>query len=253
VWLVGRVRTHDRSVSQVTGTMDHLRVSAGGTGEGRVTMAAVTFSGARRWYPGAAAPAVAGLDLVVADGEVVALVGPPGSGKSTVLRMLAGLEEVTGGSVHIGGRDVTTAPPREREVAVVFQNYALHPHLSVAENLGYALALVGLGEDQRRARAEEAAALLDLTDLLDRRPAALSDHQRQRVALGRAVVRRPDVLCLDEPLVNLASATRARTRDDLAAILSAVGVTTLLATRDHDEADVLANRVVVLHEGRAVG
>lgn len=213
-------------------------------------MASVTFDRAQRWYPGADTPAVPGLDLVVEDGEVVALLGPAGSGKSTVLRMLAGLEEVSHGRVLVGDRDVTSLPAREREVAVVFQNYALHPHLSVAENVGYALELVGVVEDERRERVEEAARLLGLTELLDRRPEALSDGQRQRVALGRAVVRRPQVLCLDEPLSNLDPAMRARALVDLPGLLARVGVTTLVATRDPAEATGLAHRVVELHDGR---
>ncbi|VXC01593.1 ABC transporter ATP-binding protein [Nocardioides sp. AX2bis] len=213
-------------------------------------MSSVTFLDAQRWYPGADAPAVPGLDLVVGDGEVVALLGPAGSGKSTVLRMLAGLEEVSRGRVLVGDRDVTSVPARERGVAVVFQNYALHPHLSVAENVGYALELVGVAEDERRARVEEAAALLGLTDLLDQRPEALSDGQRQRVALGRAVVRRPQVLCLDEPLSNLDLAMRARALSDLPGLLARVGVTTLVTTREPVEAAVLGHRVVELRDGR---
>lgn len=213
-------------------------------------MASVTFDGAQRWYPGAEAPAVPGLDLLVEDGEVVALLGPAGSGKSTVLRMLAGLEEVSRGTVLVGDRDVTTVVAREREVAVVFQNYALHPHLSVADNVGYALELVGVPEDERRSRVEEAAGLLGLTDLLDRLPEALSGGQRQRVALGRAVVRRPQVLCLDEPLSNLDPGARARALDDLPGLLARVGVTTLVATRDPAEAAALAHRVVELRDGR---
>ncbi len=212
-------------------------------------MASVSFEGAQRWYPGAETPAVPGLDLAVGDGEVVALLGPAGCGKSTVLRMLAGLEEVTRGAVRVDGKDVTSLPARERGVAVVFQNYALHPHLSVAENIGYTLELVGVVEADRRARVQEAAAMLDLTDLLDHRPDVLSDEQRQRVALGRAVVRRPRVLCLDEPLSNLDAATRARALADLPGLLARVGVTTLLATREPAEAAAVGHRVAVLQDG----
>ncbi len=216
-------------------------------------MSSVSFLGAQRWYPGAASPAVPGLDLEVADGEVLALLGPPGSGKSTVLRMLAGLEEVTAGAIHVGDRDVTAVPARDRGVGIVFQNYALHPHLSVAENMGYALELSGVPEGERRLRVEEAAGLLGLAPLLDHLPAVLSGAQRQRVALARAVVRRPHVLCLDEPLSNLDPAARAHALVELPGLLARVAITTVHATRDPAEAAAVAGRVVELRDGLVRG
>src|SRR3954466_2027678 len=152
-------------------------------------MATVTFEKAQRWYPGPDSPAVAGLDLEIQDGEFMVLVGPSGCGKSTTLRMLAGLEPVDDGGIFIDDRDVTGIPPKDRDIAMVFQNYALYPHMTVAENMGFALKMAGVGKDERAQRVLEAAKLLDLEPYLGRKPKALSGGQRQRVAMGRAIVR----------------------------------------------------------------
>ena len=166
-------------------------------------MASVTFEKASRLYPGGERPAVDQLDLEVADGEFLVLVGPSGCGKSTSLRMLAGLEEVTSGRILIGDRDVTDMQPKDRDIAMVFQNYALYPHMSVADNMGFALKIAGTPKAEIRERVEEAARILDLTEYLERKPKALSGGQRQRVAMGRAIVRQPQVFLMDEPLSNL--------------------------------------------------
>ena len=166
-------------------------------------MASVTFEKASRLYPGGERPAVDQLDLEVADGEFLVLVGPSGCGKSTSLRMLAGLEEVTSGRILIGDRDVTDMQPKDRDIAMVFQNYALYPHMSVADNMGFALKIAGTPKAEIRERVEEAARILDLTEYLERKPKALSGGQRQRVAMGRAIVRQPQVFHMDEPLSNL--------------------------------------------------
>ena len=163
-------------------------------------MASVTYDHITCQYPGAERPSVTDLDLDIADGEFLVLVGPSGCGKSTTLRMLAGLEEVTDGRIFIGDRDVTDVPARDRDIAMVFQNYALYPHMTVAENMGFALKIAKVNAAERRRRVEEAAAVLDLTPYLDRKPKALSGGQRQRVAMGRAIVRSPQVFLMDEPL-----------------------------------------------------
>src|SRR6478672_6866820 len=156
-------------------------------------MASVTFEKAQRWYPGADEPAVPGISLEIEDGEFMVLVGPSGCGKSTTLRMLAGLEEVNDGKIYIGDRDVTNVPPKDRDIAMVFQNYALYPHMTVADNMGFALKIAGVSKEERAERVREAAKLLDLEPYLDRKPKALSGGQRQRVAMGRAIVRNPQV------------------------------------------------------------
>jgi multiple sugar transport system ATP-binding protein len=212
-------------------------------------MASVTYDHAQRLYPGAERPAVDDLNLDIADGEFLVLVGPSGCGKSTSLRMLAGLEEVTDGHIRIGDRDVTHLPPKERDIAMVFQNYALYPHMSVAENMAFSLKMAKVGKEERMARVKEAAKLLDLEQYLDRKPKALSGGQRQRVAMGRAIVRQPQVFCMDEPLSNLDAKLRVSTRTQIAALQQRLGVTTVYVTHDQVEAMTMGDRVAVLKDG----
>src|SRR5688572_18616902 len=212
-------------------------------------MATVRFDKAQRWYPGADKPAVPGIDLEIGDGEFMVLVGPSGCGKSTTLRMLAGLEEVTGGNIYIGDRDVTDVPSRDRDIAMVFQNYALYPHMTVAENMGFALKIAKISAEERRARVEEAAKILDLTDYLDRKPKALSGGQRQRVAMGRAIVRSPQVFLMDEPLSNLDAKLRVQTRTQIASLQRRLGVTTVYVTHDQIEAMTMGDRIALLKDG----
>jgi multiple sugar transport system ATP-binding protein len=209
----------------------------------------VTYDHAQRLYPGAERPAVDDLNLDIADGEFLVLVGPSGCGKSTSLRMLAGLEEVTDGHIRIGDRDVTHLPPKERDIAMVFQNYALYPHMSVAENMAFSLKMAKVGKEERMARVKEAAKLLDLEQYLDRKPKALSGGQRQRVAMGRAIVRQPQVFCMDEPLSNLDAKLRVSTRTQIAALQQRLGVTTVYVTHDQVEAMTMGDRVAVLKDG----
>ena len=173
-------------------------------------MAEVVFDHVTRIYPGNDKPSVDDLNLDIKDGEFLVLVGPSGCGKSTTLRMLAGLEEVNKGRILIGGKDVTTMQPKDRDIAMVFQNYALYPHMTVADNMGFALKIAGTPKDEIRKRVEKAAEILDLTEYLDRKPKALSGGQRQRVAMGRAIVREPKVFLMDEPLSNLDAKLRVR-------------------------------------------
>ena len=212
-------------------------------------MATVTFQQATRFYPKADRPAVDALDLQIADGEFLVLVGPSGCGKSTSLRMLAGLEEVDSGSVLIGDRDVTEQPPKERDIAMVFQNYALYPHMTVGENMGFALKLAGVKKAEIATRVAEAAKILDLEPYLDRRPKALSGGQRQRVAMGRAIVRSPQVFLMDEPLSNLDAKLRVQTRTQIAALVKRLGTTTVYVTHDQVEAMTMGDRVAVLKDG----
>jgi multiple sugar transport system ATP-binding protein len=212
-------------------------------------MATVTSDKATRLYPGATTPAVDALDLDVADGEFLVLVGPSGCGKSTSLRMLAGLEDVTSGSIRIGERDVTNLAPKDRDIAMVFQNYALYPHMSVADNMGFALKIAGVSKDDIRTRVAEAAKLLDLEPYLERKPKALSGGQRQRVAMGRAIVRQPQVFLMDEPLSNLDAKLRVQTRTQIAALQRRLGITTLYVTHDQVEAMTMGDRVAVLKDG----
>ncbi|MGV9415251.1 ABC transporter ATP-binding protein [Nocardia sp. NPDC003693] len=213
-------------------------------------MATVQFEGATLSYPGAPDPAVADLNLEIADGEFLVLVGPSGCGKSTSLRMLAGLEAVTAGRIRIGGQDVTGLPPRARDVAMVFQSYALYPNMTVAQNMGFALRNAGMNKSDTMVRVREAAAMLELEDLLDRKPAKLSGGQRQRVAMGRAIVRRPQVFCMDEPLSNLDAKLRVSTRSQIAALQKRLGTTTVYVTHDQVEAMTMGHRVAVLRDGR---
>src|SRR3954471_22836219 len=212
-------------------------------------MASVTYDKATRLYPGSDKPAVDQLDLEIQDGEFLVLVGPSGCGKSTSLRMLAGLEDVDGGAIRIGDRDVSDVPPKDRDIAMVFQNYALYPHMSVADNMGFALKIAGVGKDERRKRVEEAAKLLDLTPYLDRKPKALSGGQRQRVAMGRAIVRQPQVFLMDEPLSNLDAKLRVQTRTQIASLQRRLGITTVYVTHDQVEAMTMGDRVAVLRAG----
>ena len=212
-------------------------------------MAVVEYVNASCVYPGATAPSVDSLNLDIQDGEFMVLVGPSGSGKSTALRMLAGLEEVSRGEIRIDGKDVSTKPPKDRDIAMVFQNYALYPHMSVAENMGFALKLKGVSKEERMAKVREAAALLDLERYLDRKPKALSGGQRQRVAMGRAIVREPAVFLMDEPLSNLDAKLRVETRANIAQLQSRLGTTTLYVTHDQVEAMTMGHRVALLKDG----
>ena len=212
-------------------------------------MASVSFEKAQRWYPGSDTPAVPGIDLEINDGEFMVLVGPSGCGKSTTLRMLAGLEEVNSGTIRIGDRDITHLPPKDRDIAMVFQNYALYPHMSVAENMGFALKMAKMPVDERNKRVQEAAQMLGLTEFLDRKPKALSGGQRQRVAMGRAIVRQPQVFCMDEPLSNLDAKMRVQTRTDIAKLQQDLGITTVYVTHDQVEAMTMGDRVAVMKLG----
>jgi multiple sugar transport system ATP-binding protein len=212
-------------------------------------MATVTFDSATRIYPGNPKPSVDQLDIQIEDGEFLVLVGPSGCGKSTSLRMLAGLEEVNSGRILIGDRDVTNLSPKDRDVAMVFQNYALYPHMSVADNMGFALKIAGVDKAEIRKRVEEAAKILDLSEYLDRKPKALSGGQRQRVAMGRAIVRSPQVFLMDEPLTNLDAKLRVQTRTQIASLQRRLGVTTVYVTHDQVEAMTMGDRVAVLKDG----
>ncbi|MBP2549243.1 multiple sugar transport system ATP-binding protein [Neorhizobium galegae] len=190
------------------------------------------------------------VSLAVEDGEFIALVGPSGCGKSTLLRMIAGLEDITGGEVLIGGTVVNAMTPRERNIAMVFQSYALYPHMSVADNMGFNLKLAGVTKPEIARRVQEAARMLALEDLLQRKPSQLSGGQRQRVAMGRAVVRDPAVFLFDEPLSNLDAKLRVQMRTEIKALHQKVGTTSIYVTHDQIEAMTLADRIVVLNAGR---
>ena len=212
-------------------------------------MATVTFDNASRIYPGQERAAVDSLDIEIGDGEFLVLVGPSGCGKSTSLRMLAGLEEIDAGRILIGDRDVTDVTPKDRDIAMVFQNYALYPHMSVADNMGFALKIAGRPKAEIRKRVEDAAEILDLSEYLDRKPKALSGGQRQRVAMGRAIVRSPQVFLMDEPLSNLDAKLRVATRTQIASLQRRLGVTTVYVTHDQTEAMTMGDRVAVLDRG----
>jgi multiple sugar transport system ATP-binding protein len=212
-------------------------------------MATVTFDKAQRWYPGNDKPTVPGIDLEIGDGEFMVLVGPSGCGKSTTLRMLAGLEEINGGKIFIGDRDVTHVAPKDRDIAMVFQNYALYPHMTVADNMAFALKMAKVPAEERQKRVQDAAKILGLTEFLERKPKALSGGQRQRVAMGRAIVRSPQVFCMDEPLSNLDAKMRVQTRTDIAKLQSDLGVTTVYVTHDQVEAMTMGDRVAVMSLG----
>jgi multiple sugar transport system ATP-binding protein len=212
-------------------------------------MASVRFEQATRRYADSARPAVDHLDLEVGDGEFVVLVGPSGCGKTTSLRMIAGLETVDSGRILIGTRDVTGDDPKDRDVAMVFQNYALYPHMTVAQNMGFALKIAGLPKSDIRERVSDAARLLDLEPYLERKPKDLSGGQRQRVAMGRAIVRRPQVFLMDEPLSNLDAKLRVQTRNQIAGLQRRLGTTTVYVTHDQVEAMTMGDRVAVLRDG----
>jgi multiple sugar transport system ATP-binding protein len=212
-------------------------------------VAAVEYEEATRLYPGTPTPAVNKLNLSVADGELLVLVGPSGSGKSTALRMLAGLEPLDDGRILIGGNDVSTVRPRDRDIAMVFQNYALYPNLDVAQNMGFALKQQGVPKEERLKRVRDVAKLLDLEPYLDRKPRNLSGGQRQRVAMGRAIVRHPKVYLMDEPLSNLDAKLRVQTRAELVELQQRLAVTTVYVTHDQVEAMTMGHRVAVLRDG----
>jgi multiple sugar transport system ATP-binding protein len=213
-------------------------------------MAGVRYVGASRVYAKGVAPAVDALDLDIKDGEFMVLVGPSGSGKTTALRMLAGLEPLDGGRIEIAGRDISDVEPKDRDIAMVFQNYALYPSKTVAENMGFALKMQHVPRDERDRRVREAARILDLDDaLLDRKPKALSGGQRQRVAMGRAIVREPKVFLMDEPLSNLDAKLRVQTRSQIAELQRRLGITTVYVTHDQVEAMTMGHRVAVLSGG----
>jgi len=212
-------------------------------------MTEVRYEEATRTYDGTDTAAVDRLTLDIADGELLVLVGPSGSGKSTALRMLAGLEPLDAGTIYIGDRDVSNVRPRDRDIAMVFQNYALYPQLSVAENMGFALKQQGVPKEERRARVRETARILDLEPYLDRKPRHLSGGQRQRVAMGRAIVRQPAVYLMDEPLSNLDAKLRVQTRTEVVELQARLGVTTVYVTHDQVEAMTMGHRVAVLKDG----
>ena len=217
-------------------------------------MATVTLEGVRKIYPDRGKPSVAvhQFDLAVADGEFVVLVGPSGCGKSTTLRMIAGLESISEGTLRIGERVVNDVPARDRDIAMVFQNYALYPHMTVHQNLAFALTLRKLPRREVDARVRETADLLGLREMLDRRPRQLSGGQRQRVALGRAIVRQPQVFLFDEPLSNLDAKLRVQMRREIAALRRRLGTTTIYVTHDQVEALTLGDRIVVMRDGRGL-
>jgi multiple sugar transport system ATP-binding protein len=210
-------------------------------------MATLTLSKLDKKYDGF--HAVKGIDLDVADGEFVALVGPSGCGKSTTLRMIAGLEELTSGDIRIGDRIVNDLPPRERNISMVFQSYALYPHMTVAENMGFTLKIAGRGKAEIETAVAETARILDIEALLDRRPAQLSGGQRQRVAMGRAMVRHPDVFLFDEPLSNLDAKLRGQMRTEIKQLHARLGSTVVYVTHDQVEAMTLADRIVIMKDG----
>jgi multiple sugar transport system ATP-binding protein len=209
----------------------------------------VSFEQATRHFPGTDKPALDHLDLDVGDGEFVVLVGPSGCGKTTSLRMVAGLETVDSGAIRIADRDVTNVDPKDRDIAMVFQNYALYPHMSVAQNMGFALKIAKVSKADIRERVLAAAKLLDLERYLDRKPKDLSGGQRQRVAMGRAIVRRPQVFLMDEPLSNLDAKLRVQTRNQIAALQRQLGTTMVYVTHDQVEAMTMGDRVAVLRDG----
>jgi sn-glycerol 3-phosphate transport system ATP-binding protein len=215
-------------------------------------MGAISLRNVEKTYaPGTrlAVKVIHGVNAEIADGEFIVIVGPSGCGKSTLLRMVAGLEEITGGEIAIGGRVVNKLEPSERDIAMVFQNYALYPHMSVFDNMAYGLKIAKVPVDQIKARVDKAAKILELSALLDRKPRQLSGGQRQRVAMGRAIVREPQVFLFDEPLSNLDAKLRAQTRIEIRKLHAELGVTSLFVTHDQVEAMTLAQRMIVMNAG----
>ena len=212
-------------------------------------MADVRFDRATRIYPGSDVPALLDFDLHIEDGEFMVLVGPSGSGKTTALRMLAGLEEVDAGALWIGERDVTDVAPKDRDVAMVFQSYALYPYLTVADNIAFPLTMAKVPKAERAARVKATAEMLGLTEYLGRKPYQLSGGQRQRVAMGRAIVRSPSVFLMDEPLSNLDAQLRVQMRAEIGSLQARMGTTTVYVTHDQSEAMTLGHRVAVLRDG----
>ncbi len=211
-------------------------------------MADIAVRGVTKSYDGSTI-AVDAVDLDVADGELLVLVGPSGCGKSTLLRMIAGLEEVTEGTIAVGGRDVTRAQPKDRDIAMVFQSYALYPHMTVARNIGYPLKLARTPKDEIERRVAEVAEVLQLGEVLGRRPSQLSGGQRQRVAMGRAIIRHPQAFLMDEPLSNLDAKLRVEMRAEIARLQRELAVTTVYVTHDQTEAMTMGTRVAVLRDG----
>jgi sn-glycerol 3-phosphate transport system ATP-binding protein len=212
-------------------------------------MAAVSFRDVKKTY--AQLEVIHGVSMDIADGEFVVIVGPSGCGKSTLLRMVAGLEPITGGEISIGGRVVNQLEPKDRDIAMVFQNYALYPHMSVYGNMSYGLRIKGFAKDEIEARVQKAAGILELKNFLQRKPRELSGGQRQRVAMGRAIVREPAVFLFDEPLSNLDAKLRVQMRAELQGLHRRLGTTSLYVTHDQVEAMTLAHRMIVMNAGRA--
>src|SRR5919198_3915824 len=215
---------------------------------GRSAMASVTIREVQKAF--GTTHVIHGVDISISDGEFVVLVGPSGCGKSTLLRMIAGLENITGGEIRIGDRVVNHLPPKERDVAMVFQNYALYPHMTVAANMGFSLKLRGAPRREIETRVQRAAAILGLTHLLARYPRQLSGGQRQRVAMGRAIVRDPQVFLFDEPLSNLDAKLRVQMRTEIKELHQRLKTTTVYVTHDQIEAMTMADRIVVMHDGK---
>ena len=211
-------------------------------------MAAVELSAVRKSF--GSTPILHGVDVSIADGEFCVLVGPSGCGKSTLLRMIAGLEEISSGNISIGGRVVNTVPPKERDIAMVFQNYALYPHMTVRDNMGFSLKLAGTPAAESKKRIEEAASILGLMEYLERYPRQLSGGQRQRVAMGRAIVRKPQVFLFDEPLSNLDAKLRVAMRTEIRALHQRLKTTSVYVTHDQIEAMTMADKIVVMNAGR---
>src|SRR6266849_3851331 len=247
---------HDRRPARCRTATHHLRVPDGllhcrpdgRCDKGLISMADVTLRKVIKRYDDV--EAVRGIDLDIADQEFVVLVGPSGCGKSTTLRMIAGLEDITGGDIMIGGDVVNDVPPKDRDIAMVFQNYALYPHMTVAENMSFGLRLKHFPKAEIKTRIDEAARMLDIVELVDRKPKQLSGGQRQRVAMGRAIVRNPKVFLFDEPLSNLDAKLRVQMRIEIKKVHQKVRTTTVYVTHDQVEAMTLADRVVVMNHGR---